>query len=232
MSNLSFEQATPVTPAEANGSQTPPNGTQTQEAGKSAEQDVAKILQKRVDDSQDYIKQLKAQLAEKEVQLASAKKVEDVLARMETPPPPAATVTEDHNSLDPNAIKEQLYAQLKQDFAKEKETEKQQENFAYAAAEVAKVLGRDNLDQKIEAVAKEKGLTLEEAKLLAASAPKVFLGMFPEVKTKSSNAQTHSTLNSQSFNTNAPKAATFVPGNLKSVMAWAKDRANELAKQS
>jgi len=178
MSNMSFEQATPAT-ADASGTADQSEGTQAQGEVKQAnEKELTHILQKRVDDSQSYIKKLQADMAALKAEVEKSRKIEDVFSTMEEQKVRQEPSQEKQASLDTDALikqaKEETLAALRQ----ESERAKMEENFKFVSVTLANSLGREGLDQKIEAVALENDMTYQEATLLAQTKPKAFLKLF------------------------------------------------------
>ena len=208
MSNLSFKdpQATPVQSADANGSQPQDQSPQAQSPdGDARLRDLeAKFntVQKRVDDSQEYIKTLKAQLEEKEAQLAKARKLDDVYSALKDEPQQHQPHKEQPATYDAEELLSKTEARVLAKLQAQQQALAEEDNFKKVSTELTKRFG-DDVDKKVQEIADESGLTVEEVVQMARQKPKALLRLFGEPKPAPTPSAKPS---SGSFNTQATKA--------------------------
>ena len=230
MSEVSFKdpQATLAQPADANGSQSQQQGQQASQDDQGArlkelEQKFA-VTQKRVDDSQTYIQQLKAERDAALETAAKARKIEDVYSALKEEPQQRQPQEGQPATFDSEELLNKAEARVMAKLQAQSVAQTEEANFKYVASELTKKFG-DSVDAMVKEVADDAGLSMEEVAALAKQKPKAFLRMF-HVEPKP--AQNTTRLTSSSFNATATKAnkqSTALPvfklGNFKEMKAYA-----------
>lgn len=230
MSEVSFKdpQATLAQSADANGSQGQQGGQQAPQDDQGArlkelEQKFA-VTQKRVDDSQAYIQQLKTERDAALEQAAKARKIEDVYSALKEEPQQRQPVEGQPAPFDSEELLSKAEARVMARLKAESAAQTEDANFKYVASELTKKYG-DTVDSMVKEVAEESGLSMDEVALMARQKPKAFLRMF-HVEAKQVQQMTRPT--SSSFNASAAKAnkqSTALPafrlGNFQEMKAYA-----------
>jgi len=186
MSEVSFKsQATPVQdPAQANGSQQQQQDPQVMIAELSAKlKDLESkhgVTQKRVDDSQEYIKQLKAERDAALEAANRAKKVDDVFSALKDEPR-AQPVAEKPASVDVEELRRLAREEAISIAQTERQKAQEESNFKLVAEQLSAKFG-DEVDKQVKALADEIGVSVEHIATMAKQNPKAVLRMFPEVK--------------------------------------------------
>lgn len=184
---------------------------QPQQGGVSAEQ--FETLSKRIDDSQAFIETLKgerqqdaARLAELEAEkerlqaeLEKARKVEEVLARMDNQD--QVQPTNDPVSIDPDKVAELVEQRLTQ-----KEMQARADANVSQVMEAAKTKHGEDFVTKVKEAATAKGLSLDDVDLLAARSPAAAMELLGlQVKQQSSSSM-ESSVNTAAFNHVEPQS--------------------------
>lgn len=176
---------------------------------------------KKIVNADSFIETLKRERAEDrerlrkmEEQLQKASNVEKLLeeAQKRTESNP-----EQGQSIDPQEIARMAAELARQSLDQERRKAQLKQNWETVTETLTRTYGREEVNNRVRKIAKENDMTLQEARELAESRPKVFLAMFPEVKTKSAPPPKIGTsgigLNTMSQETskssNDPKAAAL-----------------------
>lgn len=182
--DVSFKAGDPAQSQE--GVSTDENGTS------SGEKDLVAILQKRVDDSQSYIKKLHEKVDAQAAVITQLKTVEE---RLDTfmKDSKSATTEETTAQTSPAVDTEKLMKSVEEKVegkVAELEAKKIKEsNFKLVSDTLSKKYG-ESVDKEVKRVAEENGMSFDEAVAMAMSKPKLFLKLFPEAA--SPTAGTHS----------------------------------------
>ena len=229
MSNVTFQdqQATPVQAVEQQA------GTQDQQVDYSAkfkELDARfSTVQKRVDDSQEYIKQLKAQLEEKEIQLAKSRKLDDVYSALQTDPNKQhQQLSEPQVHIDAEEIATKVEEKIAAKLKAEQIASVEAQNLNTVRAEVSKLYGQ-NVDAEISKIAAENDMTIEDAFDLAKAKPKAFLSIFAKQPVQPANTSfSKSSINTLSVQ---QKAGNKEPDFKTDKSAWLRWKHQQYANQ-
>lgn len=238
MSEVSFKdpQATLAQSADANGSQSQPQSPQAPQDDQGArlkelEQKFA-VTQKRVDDSQEYIRQLKAERDAALETAAKARKIDDVYSALREEPSQRQPQEGQHAPLNEEELLSKAEARVMARIQTQTQAQAEDVNFKYVASELTKKYG-DSVDSMVKEVAEESGLSMDEVALMARQKPKAFLRMF-HVEAKQTQQTTRPT--SSSFNASATKAnkqsvalPAFRQGNFNEMKAFGEALARNIA---
>lgn len=237
MSEVSFKsQATPVQEtAQASGSQQQQQDPQVviAELGARLKELESKhgVTQKRVDDSQEYIKQLKAERDAALEAANRAKKVDDVFSALTEEPKGQQQEREVRASIDPEELlskaEQRVLARLQADAAKKAS----EDNLAKVQSELTKMFG-DDVDNKAKEVAAESDLTLAELQELAKQKPQMVLKMF-KAEVKAVQQQSKPTMSSMRGQTQQKpaKLPDFKLGDVRSMMEYGRAMAAQIEKE-
>lgn len=232
MSEVSFKsQATPVQePAQASGSQQQQQDPQVVIAELSARlKDLESkhgVTQKRVDDSQEYIKQLKAERDAALEAANRAKKVDDVFSALKDEPS-AQPVQGKPAPVDVEELRKLAREEAVAITQAERQKAMEESNFKMVAEQLSAKFG-DEVDKQVESLAQEIGVTKEYIATLAKQNPKAVLRMFPDVKPQ---APTFSPTK-QSFNSVQKSIPTEKEPDFKAdKQAWMKWKAKQVESQ-
>lgn len=181
-------QPAPATTGEADNGNTPTGNGQADQAGIEYNGKVLskEEVLKKLEHADSFIEQLKSEReADKawreqvEAKLANAGKVETVLEALQgkKEPAPTSDAKEPQGNLDPNELAAQIQKQVLDGLSKTKLEEQRTGNWKSVTETLTKHYG-EKVNAKVQEVAAANELSLEEAKELAHSRPKVFLNLF------------------------------------------------------
>lgn len=186
MSEISFKsQETPAQePAQASGSQQQQQDPQVVIAELSARlKDLESkhgVTQKRVDDSQEYIKQLKSERDAALEAANKARKLDDVYSALKEEPR-AQPVADRPPSVDVEDLRKLAREEAVAIAQAEKQKALEEANFKLVADQLSAKFG-DDVDKQVKALAEDIGVSVEHIANMAKQNPKAVLKMFPDVK--------------------------------------------------
>lgn len=185
-------------------------------------EDKFKIVSKRVDDSQTYIKE---QTKIIEMQAEALKRYEAIEERLKTIDLKAtgdADVKDTTPSIDPEELLKKTDELLTKRLHEREVEAAKDSNWKAVTAELTDRFG-DKVDEVVKKVAAENEISWEEALALAKHKPKIFLSMFPKADKQQPVRSTFGTVNSAAVNQSnkQTKLPELDARSLKSLMGYA-----------
>lgn len=158
-------------------------------------------------ESDNYIEQLKAQLAEAQTKATEAKTVEELLAKInEQRTPPVTNVSAEANQpAKPAVTADDLAEKVREELSKINQTNQVAQNVAEVTKKLLEVYGtEDAANAYIKARATELGVSVDFLQDVAAKSPKAFYDTIKLEQRTAAAGPTHGNVNPAAFQNNNP----------------------------
>lgn len=205
--------------------------TNQTQSGEKDEKDLLKILSKRVDDSQAYIKEQAKVLAAQAQVIEKYASIEERLKELQVGTQQQTDVEATTPSIDPEKLLAQAEERIEQKLALKEAEKTKQANWKAVTTELTNRYG-DKVDEVVRELAADNDMTFDEAVALAQNKPKIFLNLFPK-NTNTATRSSTSSVRSEGFNqSKQEKLPKLDPNSIKSMTDYYKVLEKQLTNRS
>lgn len=199
--------------------------------GDKDEKDLLKILSKRVDDSQAFIKEQQKVLDAQAKVIEKYAGIEDRLKELNLDQQQKTDVEDTKPSIDPEKLLAQAEERIELKLAQKEVERTKQANWKAVTTELTNRYG-DKVDEVVKELAAENDMSFEEAIALAQNKPKIFLNLFPKQSNSATRSST-SSVRSEGFNqSKQEKLPKLDPNSIKSMTDYYKVLEKQLTNRS
>lgn len=193
------------------------------DGGEKDEKELLKILSKRVDDGQAYIKEQAKILEAQAKVIEKYANIEERIKELQAAKDKEQTTDGENTTsqIDPEQLLKQAEERIEQKLALKEAEKFKQDNWTLVTTELTNRYG-DKVDEVVKQLAAENDMTFEEAIALAKNKPKIFLNLFPKSTSTPTRSST-SSVRTEGFNqVKADKLPKLDPNSIKSMTDYYK----------